>query len=113
MELVLGEAVRGVRPLLLPAEFGVCGLEVDGVNDLQENSKLNKLVLRLRQDPNTYKESNLSMSAWEYEAPTTIFGSEPLEEPFLVIEGRLRQKADVDLLAICQQLSHFSCGLWE
>ena len=111
MELVLGEAVRGVRPLLLPAEFGVCGLEVDGVNDLQENSKLNKLVFCLRQGPNTYKESNLSMSAWEYEAPTTIFGSEPLEEPFLVIEGRFRQKAEVDLLTICQQVSQLSCRL--
>lgn len=37
-EVVLGEAVRGARPLVLPAEFGVCGLEVDGVSDLEENS---------------------------------------------------------------------------
>lgn len=25
----------------------------------------------------TYSESNLSISAWEYDAPTTIFGSRP------------------------------------
>lgn len=44
-EVVLGEAVCGVRPLLLPAEFGVCGLEVDGVSDLKENSRFDKLVV--------------------------------------------------------------------
>lgn len=32
------------------------------------------------------------MSAWEYEAPTTIFGSGVFEEPFLGLDGRLRQK---------------------
>lgn len=46
----------------------------------------------------TDRESNLSISAWEYEAPTTMFGSEPLEEPFLVADGLLRQKGEVDLL---------------
>lgn len=40
------------------------------------------------------------MSAWEYEAPTTIFDSEVLDDPFLLGVGRLRQKGDVDLLRI-------------
>ena len=50
----------------------------------------------------TYKESKLSMSAWEYEAPTTSFESDVLYDPFLLFAGRFRQNGDVGLLLLCQ-----------
>lgn len=42
------------------------------------------------------------MSAWEYEAPTTMFESEPFGEACLAAEGRARQKGDVDFLSMGQ-----------
>jgi hypothetical protein len=46
----------------------------------------------------TCKESNLSRSACEYEAPTTTLGSYALGEVCLTFAGRLRQKAVEGLL---------------
>jgi hypothetical protein len=48
-----------------------------------------------------YRESNFSMSAWEYEAPMTVAG---LPEPCRGATGRFRQKGDADLL----QMSKFN-----
>jgi hypothetical protein len=47
-----------------------------------------------------YNESNFSISACEYDAPTTIFGSRPDflgDEARRVTEGRVRQKGEFDL----------------
>ena len=53
-------------------------------------------------DKETCKESNLSMSACEYEAPTTTLGSYALGEPCLKFAGRLRQKTVEGLLHTVQ-----------
>ena len=45
-----------------------------------------------------HKESNFRISAWEYDAPTTISGSADLEETFLGLLGLLRQNGEVLLL---------------
>ena len=45
-----------------------------------------------------HKESNLRISVCEYDAPTTILESGPLDGTFLGLLGLLRQKGDVFLL---------------
>ena len=45
-----------------------------------------------------HRESNLRISACEYDAPTTMSGSADLEETFLGLFGLLRQNGEVLLL---------------
>ena len=55
------------------------------------------------------------MSAWEYDAPTTMLESDPLEEPCFGPAGRLRQNGDVDLLLIRQVIipKFMAAGIYQ
>lgn len=75
-------------------DVGVPGREFEGVNDLHTLISTHRGSGQDRAN----RESNLSMSAWEYEAPKTAFGSEAFDEAILPFVGRFCQKGDVFLL---------------
>ena len=57
-----------------------------------------------------HKESNFRISAWEYDAPTTMSGSADLEETFLGLLGLLRQNGEALLLKV---ISESLCRCWK
>ena len=90
------------RLLLLEEDVGVWGLEFESVNDLKTIVRSTRECGRGKPD----KESNLRMSAWEYDAPKTALGSVAFPEPFLAFAGRFRQNGEVFLLLFAQLYDH-------
>ena len=95
------------RPPLLEEDVGVWGLELEGVNDLKTPVRSTRECGRGKTD----KESNLRMSAWEYDAPKTALGSVAFPEPFLAFAGRLRQNGEEFLLLFAQSFDHVRGGV--
>ena len=95
------------RLLFLEEDVGVSGLEFEGVNDLKTLVRSTRECGRRKTD----KESNLRMSAWEYDAPKTALGSVAFPEPFLAFAGRFRQNGEVFLLLFAQLFDHVRGGV--
>ena len=74
-------------------------MEVCGVSN-SKASRISKMVSRSPEyaQNTAHKESNLRISVWEYDAPTTILESAAFEEIFLGLLGLLRQKGEALLL---------------
>ena len=71
------------------ATGGVLGREFGPIDLIWSALKSGSLVVYI------HKESNFSISAWEYDAPITVAD---LPEVCREVVGRLRQKGDADLL---------------
>ena len=86
--------------MLRDVESGVCGLNVEEFKDL-----CRLLVsIALKGECKIYKESNLSMSAWEYEAPTTR-GPPDCPELLRTFDGRAFQKGELARLLFRQRFN--------